>query len=182
MSDVNLANAGLEEVNEAAPKKGGNLVKGIVIITLVIVVEVVVAVMVVKNYVVPAGNAPQGTAASAAAAAAAEVHRPADTATEGGSIYEITGVVVNPAGTQGTRYLSATVGLETYDDHLLEELETREALVRDTLINILSSKRISELYGVTAKDSLRQEIINTLNSKLLNGRIARVYFTNYVIQ
>jgi flagellar FliL protein len=178
MNEVNVPQTGAEGAAEApGKKKSGKLLKGLLIVVAVVAAEVVVAMAVVQKYVVQNQPAPPDAAGTASRP---EVEQSGQK--QAGAIYEIPDIIVNPAGTQGMRFLSATVGLETHDPDLLEELEARQALVRDILIGILSSKRIEDLVAPAAKDSLRTEILKRLNPQLATGRVSRVYFTNYVIQ
>ncbi|MCD6335846.1 MAG: flagellar basal body-associated FliL family protein [Candidatus Latescibacteria bacterium] len=102
-----------------------------------------------------------------------------------GKIYEIKDIIVNPAGTDGTRYLNTTVGLEVENDQLIAELESRMPQIRDSLIDILVGKTIEELDGVEDKRLLREEILTRINDILpetKNGKVAHVYLIDFVIQ
>ncbi|RKY72775.1 MAG: hypothetical protein DRP97_00090 [Candidatus Latescibacterota bacterium] len=102
-----------------------------------------------------------------------------------GKIYEIKDIIVNPAGTDGTRYLNTTVGLEVENDQLIAELESRMPQIRDSLIDILVGKTIEELDGVEDKRLLREEILTRINDLLpetKNGKVAHVYLIDFVIQ
>ena len=102
-----------------------------------------------------------------------------------GKIYEIKDIIVNPAGTDGTRYLNTTVGLEVENDQLIAELESRMPQIRDSLIDILVGKTSEELDGVEDKRLLREEILTRINDILpetKNGKVAHVYLIDFVIQ
>jgi flagellar basal body-associated protein FliL len=99
-----------------------------------------------------------------------------------GTIDQITDLVVNPAGTDGTRYLCTTVALETIDPKVSEEIKSREAQIRDVLIEILSRRTIGELADLETRDPLREEIRAGVNNLLTGGEVVGVYFSNFVLQ
>jgi|GEM_PF-506244 len=99
-----------------------------------------------------------------------------------GSMFQIKDIVVNPAGTNGTRYLCTTVTLEISDVLVEEEVEAREAQVRDLLIEILGRRTVPELSSLEMRDYIRDEIRLSVNSLLASGEIDGVYFSNFVLQ
>jgi flagellar FliL protein len=97
-------------------------------------------------------------------------------------IDQITDLVVNPAGTDGTRYLCTTVALETIDPKVSEEIKSREAQIRDVLIEILGRRTTSELADLGTRDALREEIRASVNGLLGDDAVVGVYFSNFVLQ
>jgi flagellar protein FliL len=101
---------------------------------------------------------------------------------QSGNIYMISEIVVNPAGTGGTRYLSASVGFELGDSRAGARFAEREAVIRDALITILSSQSIAELTDFRQRELLRKLIKQRAEKLLKTGDIAAVYFTEFVLQ
>jgi flagellar basal body-associated protein FliL len=99
-----------------------------------------------------------------------------------GSIFQIKDIVVNPSGTNGTRYLCTTVALEITNPLVEEEATAREAQVRDLLIEILSRRTVTELSSLEMRDHIRDEIARSVNTLLTSGEIDGVYFSNFVLQ
>lgn len=91
-------------------------------------------------------------------------------------------IIVNPAGTNGTRFLLTTVGLEIPSPELKLELEAKEIQTRDILNTILTSKGLDELTAPQFKEMLRKEILEKLNSTLTKGKIKNIYFSKFIIQ
>jgi flagellar FliL protein len=89
---------------------------------------------------------------------------------------------VNPAGTNGTRFLVTTVGLEVPTVEAKAELEEKEVQTRDVLITILAGKTLAELVTPEDKDSLRAEIERRVNSILMSGKLKSVYISKFIIQ
>lgn len=100
-----------------------------------------------------------------------------------GRIHLIKDVLVNPAGTNGTRYLSTSIGLETSDsEHGSDRFEELTPIVRDIFIAILSSKTMEELSSIDGKEKLRGEILAQVNEAVKPDSVYRIYFVDYVLQ
>jgi flagellar basal body-associated protein FliL len=99
-----------------------------------------------------------------------------------GKMFQIKDIVVNPAGTNGTRYLCTTVALEITNPMVEEEAAAREAQVRDLLIEILGRRSVVELSSLEMRDLIREEIEDSVNALLSSGEIDGVYFSNFVLQ
>ena len=165
-----------EQVAEKETRKEGTM-KFVPIILGAVVLEVVLAYFLVTKII-----APQMRAAAQQTSLEEEGEKKSKTI---GKIYEIKDIIVNPAGTGGSRYLNTTVGLEVENEKLFVELESRMPQIRDTLIDILVGKTIEQLDGVEDKRLLREEILTRINDILPdseNEKVAHVYFIDFVIQ
>ena len=60
--------------------------------------------------------------------------------------------------------------------------DTARLLVRDGILDLLSSKTLADLSDALGKQRLREEIILRVNNSISRGRISKVYFTEFVIQ
>jgi flagellar FliL protein len=102
---------------------------------------------------------------------------------EAGSIeYAITDIVVNPAGTAGSRFLSVSFGFQLGSPELEVAFENREQMVRDALITILSSKTVSQLTDAKQKEIMRYQIRKRLSQLLDTEQLEAVYYTDFVLQ
>ncbi|HUU46234.1 MAG TPA: flagellar basal body-associated FliL family protein [Acidobacteriota bacterium] len=99
-----------------------------------------------------------------------------------GEVYLVSDLLVNPTGTSGTRYLSATVGLEVGSPKVVGKLEERAVQVRDILISILSARSVDQLTDFQAREQMRGEIRERLNRLLGSDELLAVYFVDYVLQ
>ncbi|MFC3847856.1 flagellar basal body-associated protein FliL [Helicobacter baculiformis] len=100
-----------------------------------------------------------------------------------GPLYPLTGpFVVNLISQNGRRYLKASISLELNDPKLLEEVKVKETAIRDTIIEILSSKSIEEISTLKGKNKLKEEVRSNINSFLIDGFVKNVFFTDFVIQ
>ncbi len=97
-------------------------------------------------------------------------------------VFSIEDIVVNPAGTGGTRFLSVSFGFDLNSKELAMEFEQREPLVRDVLITILSSKTVAELTDPKQKEIMRLQIRKRLSQLLSTDDLTGVYYTDFVLQ
>lgn len=100
---------------------------------------------------------------------------------EYGVFQEMKMLTVNPAGDSG-RFLQVSLGLEAPDEGTFEEFTTREVVVRDTVLKILSSYSVEQLGTLDARNQLRDDLRAAINGVLEDGEIQRLYFTQYVLQ
>ena len=150
--------------------------KSLIVIGLVMVVMAAAAFFTVKMVVLPKF----GPAASTADGSASEE---SETAEQGeGEVYLIEDLLINPSGTEGTRYLSTSLGLEVGSPEAVEALKERDLQVRDLLISILSSRTVSQLTDHAEREKMRLEIQARLDKMLKGNQLLAVYFVDYVMQ
>ncbi len=99
-----------------------------------------------------------------------------------GPIFSLETFIVNLADKGGSRYLRVTMDLELGDPKLEKELNKRLPQVRDSLLMILPSKRFDDISTVQGKTALRDEVLETLNGFLAQGKITNIYFKEFVVQ
>lgn len=83
---------------------------------------------------------------------------------------------------RGPRYLRTEIKFELENEEVKPELEGRLAQIRDEILTLLTSKRVTDVETPDGKRILRDEIFTRVNKILVTGRIKRVYFTEFVIQ
>jgi flagellar basal body-associated protein FliL len=99
-----------------------------------------------------------------------------------GQIYLIEDLVVNPFGSGGLRYALVSVGLESMNPKVIEELEARDAQIKDVLIQIFGSKTIEQLADVRTREQIRGEVKGRIDDVLPEEGLDAVYFVNFVLQ
>lgn len=97
-------------------------------------------------------------------------------------LHSIQQIVVNPAQTNGMRFLLATVAFETPGDSYTAEIEARDLEIRDALNVTLGMKTVPELTDYGLRESLVEEIRVALEGVLGEGSVVRVYLPQFVIQ
>lgn len=88
--------------------------------------------------------------------------------------------LVNLSGNRGNKLLKVSMELEVENDKVAEEIDKRKPQVRDIIIILLSSKTFAQLSATEGKEFLREEIRDTVNSFLTQGKIKRVLFTEFI--
>jgi flagellar FliL protein len=180
---------------EEGKKKSGNMLLIIIIgvLVLILVIGGVVAALMMGNHDAEA-EAGHGAKTEVAAdahgeeAAAEDGHGDAAahggdaTMTEVGLMYPLDGFTVNLLSESGRRYLKCEINLELEGEELSPELDTKKPVFRDIIIRILSSKSLEEISTIKGKEKLKEQIVNDLNTRLKDGKVKNVYFTDFVVQ
>lgn len=91
-------------------------------------------------------------------------------------------IVVNPAGTGGTRFLATTIGFQLETGKDAKKFQDKDVIVRDALITILSSQSVPELSDFKQRERLRKLIKLRVQKLLKSDDIKGVYFTEFVLQ
>ena len=97
-------------------------------------------------------------------------------------MYEVPEIVVNFDGIENRRFLSVKFYLGFDEPKLQEELEKRMPEIRDAINKILWVKKVDDINTPEGKESLREEIFETVNGMLHSGELRGVYFWHLMIQ
>ncbi len=97
-------------------------------------------------------------------------------------LYSLEPFVVNVTGDGYSRYLKVKVELEADTPDLKTELDARLSQVRDAVIVLLSSKKLSDITDFEGKALLKQDIYERVNDILETGELNSVLFTEFVVQ
>ncbi|MDP6980468.1 MAG: flagellar basal body-associated FliL family protein [Myxococcota bacterium] len=97
-------------------------------------------------------------------------------------LYSLEPFVVNVTGDGYSRYLKVKVELEADTPELKTELDARLSQVRDAVIVLLSSKKLSDITDFEGKALLKQDIYERVNDILETGELNSVLFTEFVVQ
>jgi len=90
--------------------------------------------------------------------------------------------IVNLLDNESERYLKVVLQLELSEQASVEELNLIKPKVRDSILDLLSSKSYKEMMDPIGKQRLRDEVALRVNAYLTKGKIFKVYFTEFVIQ
>ncbi len=96
--------------------------------------------------------------------------------------YVFENMVVNLAGTMGTRYLKCSFVVTGRDAGLRSAFEGRKIQLTDVTLSVLSSLSLVELEEAGAKNLLRERLVNSYNQALGKALAEQVYFSDFVIQ
>jgi flagellar FliL protein len=183
---------------EEGKKKSGNMLLIIIIVVLVLILVIggVVAALMLGNHDAEAEAGHGNKTEVASNAHGEEGEKAADdghgdpVATHGsdpamaevGLMYPLEGFTVNLLSESGRRFLKCEINLELEGEELSPELDTKKPVFRDIIIRILSSKSLEEISTIKGKEKLKEQIVNDLNTRLKDGKVKNVYFTDFVVQ
>jgi len=159
-------------------KKGGNMILVLGIIVGIVVFQTALVYLIVPK---PGGD-------KAADAAADSLRIAAEAATKMGAVTSDAPIeaIVNLAGTDGERFLKATIILE-YDEKntaLGLELRNRAPKFKNMFIDYLASLTLKEVDEPGARDKIRKDMLRLINATIptKTGEVENVLFTTFIIQ
>lgn len=179
-----------EQAAADAPAEGGSKKKLFIIIgaaVLVLVIGGVVAFMMMGK-----GDKKKEGADAHGAPAAAGGHGAAPAADAGGhggaatpgvsTVFSLEPFIVNIYDGQDLRYLKVKIELEMANPAVKQELEGRLAAIRDAILVVLTTKTLQEVQDVQGKNQLREEILAAISKIVAQGKVSKIYFTDFVVQ
>jgi flagellar protein FliL len=177
-----------DEQVPAEPESGGGKKKMYIIIGAAVAVAVILGVVVFMMM----GSGDKKGAKKAGEEAPTEAK--ADAKTEGGghggaagkegatNIYPLEPFIVNIYDGQELRYLKVKVEMEMAGAGLKNELDLRLASIRDAILILLSTKTMQDIQDIQGKNQLKDEILAAVNKQISSGKIAKIFFTDFVVQ
>ena len=97
-------------------------------------------------------------------------------------VHAIENLVLNPAGSGGTRFLMVTATFELRDGSVEQQMKDHDAEVRDHILALLGKKTVEELSDITLRDTMKQEILTGVSELFPKGAVRKVFFSQFVIQ
>ncbi len=79
------------------------------------------------------------------------------------------------------RILRIRIALEVDDSDIVDEIETRRPQIRDVINTIAREKTYNELQSSEGVTNLRTEIRDEINTKLREGQVTNVFFTEFMV-
>jgi flagellar FliL protein len=156
-------------------KKPRLLIKMLVIFAIMQIALAAGAYFYVKMAVIPKASSGQNLQA--------KVAESKDAQKEPSQVYLTENIIVNPAGTNGSRYLSTSLGLEhVKSEEIATRMQELTPVIRDIVIAVLSAKTLEELSSPASKDGLRTEILTKVNQAISPYKVDKIYFVDYVLQ
>jgi flagellar FliL protein len=94
----------------------------------------------------------------------------------------LTKLLVNVAGTMGTRYLMTSVTLVSNNADFKSTVDENKDQLMDLATGALSSKTISDLEKPGARNEIRAELMTVINNALGGPVVQEIYITEFAIQ
>lgn len=97
-------------------------------------------------------------------------------------LVELENIIVNPAGSQGTRFLMTTVVVSVPNDQLQKQLAERKVELRDQVTTILEGQTMTQLTAPGARDSVKARVAVAV-AGIIGPRVpVRIFVPQFVIQ
>jgi flagellar protein FliL len=91
-------------------------------------------------------------------------------------------LVLNPAGSGGTRFLMVTAAFELKDAGTEQLMKDHEAEVRDRILALLGKKTVEELTDPNLRDAIKKQVLDVVMPVFPKGTVLKVFFPQFVIQ
>ena len=95
---------------------------------------------------------------------------------------KIENIVLNPAGTNGQRFLMVTAAFQVRDAETDALMKEHEAEIRDHMLALLSKKTVEDLTDPLQRDPIKKEVLDAVSPMFPKGAILKVLFTQFVVQ
>jgi flagellar FliL protein len=90
-------------------------------------------------------------------------------------------VNLSTPGSVNPKFVRVNISLEVPTEDIESEVNTKMPQVRNTIIDLFNSKRVTDLAAAEGRDYVKEEIKNALNGFLISGKVKGVYFTNFAL-
>ena len=97
-------------------------------------------------------------------------------------VHTVADVVLNPAGTGGTRYLVMTVAFSVRDSTIVTRMSGRDPEVRDVLLKVIGAKTVDQLADLAHRAALKEEVRANVVRLFGDRSVNDVFFPQFVIQ
>lgn len=184
----------------AAPAGGGGGIKALLPVILAVVLAPAATFAVAQFVLLPRFEAglraalaetPGETAHAAPAEAKADAHgkpaagghgaKPGATPADG-STYRFENVVVNLAGTMGTRYLKTSFMVTGDKPDVVAKFDAARPQLGDVTLAVLSAVTLADLEEPGSKNLLRERLLAAYNQALGGRVVTNLYFSDFVVQ
>ncbi|MBL0173469.1 MAG: flagellar basal body-associated FliL family protein [Gemmatimonadaceae bacterium] len=124
------------------------------------------------------------SAAAHGEAAAGGEHAPAEGENGGGAeaVHLLENLVLNPAGSNGSRFLLLSVAIETGTPAIATDMTTRDAELRDIILTSLGTKTVDQLTDISTREGIKVELQTAITGRFGKASVKRLYFPQFVVQ
>lgn len=98
------------------------------------------------------------------------------------TVHVLENLVLNPAGSGGSRFLLLSVAMEGGSAAATTEMTARDAELRDIILTTLGSKTVDQLTDIAVRDSIKTELVKVISARFGKGAVKRLFFPTFVVQ
>lgn len=100
----------------------------------------------------------------------------------GAAVWPIENLVLNPAGSNGARFLMVNATFELKDEASKEKAKEKEAEARDIILALLGKKTVDQLTDINQREGIKKEVLSAIAPLFPKGTVTKVFFPQFVIQ
>ena len=97
-------------------------------------------------------------------------------------VYKMDELIVNPAGSQGQRFLVVEISMELEDSGHIELINLHMQRIKHNMNEALASRTVAQLVQFEERERLRVELKNIVNREIGQHSVRNLYYTKYVMQ
>ncbi len=101
---------------------------------------------------------------------------------QGGVYYKMDNIIINPAHSNGERYLIISLAFEMNNSADVAQAEKMNVEIIDRINSHLIRKTAEELSSVESREELKKELQTEINEVLEKKAVRNLFITKYVIQ
>lgn len=101
---------------------------------------------------------------------------------EAAAVHLLENLVLNPAGSGGSRFLLLSVAIEVGEAAAAESLKSRDAELRDIILTALGTKSTEELTDISRRESFKEEVVVAIKGRFGKKSVKSLYFPQFVVQ
>lgn len=91
-------------------------------------------------------------------------------------------IIVNISGTLGTRYLKTSFTIHGDEPGMEETIRAMHSRILDAVLGTLASLRLQDLEQPGARNFVRSELIDSINSTAGRQFVQELYFVDFIVQ
>jgi flagellar FliL protein len=97
-------------------------------------------------------------------------------------VHLIENLVLNPAGSGGSRFLLFSVAIELPNATIGATFKSRDAELRDIILTAIGTKPVESLTDIGAREGFKVELEQAIKERFGKKAIRRLYFPQFVVQ
>lgn len=114
--------------------------------------------------------------------AAKEGGKEGEKAADAPTMHLLENLVLNPAGSGGSRFLLFNVAIELGSKTAGTEFTARDAELRDIVLTELGTKTVEQLVDMAAREAIKLEVQAAIAKRFGKSAVKRLYFPQFVVQ
>jgi flagellar FliL protein len=130
----------------------------------------------------PAAAAHDSASADGEHAAPAEGGEGGEGGAAEAAVHLLDNLVLNPAGSNGSRFLLLSVAIEASAAPMVETFKSRDAELRDIVLTALGTKSVDELTDMSKRDVFKTDLAKAIDEHFGKKAVKRLYFPQFVVQ